>query len=65
MGRPGRRIIPLFIPHEGCPHACSFCDQRAISGEERMTPEKAAKVVSEHLVNGNVVTEYTIGAVAK
>ena len=43
MGRPGRRIVPLFIPHEGCPHACSFCDQRAISGEERMTPEKAAE----------------------
>ena len=30
-----------------------------------MTPEKALKVVSDHLVNGNVVTEYTIGAVAK
>ena len=21
-------IIPLFIPHEGCRHACSFCNQR-------------------------------------
>jgi NADP-reducing hydrogenase subunit HndB len=30
-----------------------------------MTPEKAAKVVAEHLVNGNVVTEYTIGATIK
>lgn len=28
----------------------------------RMTPEKAACVVAEHLVNGNVVNEYTIGA---
>lgn len=27
-----------------------------------MTPEKAAKVIAEHIVNGNVVTEYTIGA---
>ena len=43
MGRPGRRIVPLFIPHEGCPHACSFCDQRAISGEDKMTPEKAVE----------------------
>ena len=27
----------------------------------KMTPEKAQKVVLEHLVNGNVVNEYTIG----
>ncbi len=28
----------------------------------KMTPEKAARVVAEHLVNGNVVAEYTVGA---
>ncbi len=28
----------------------------------KMTPEKALRVVAEHIVNGNVVTEYTIGA---
>lgn len=28
----------------------------------KMTPEKAKRVVAEHLVNGQVVTEYTIGA---
>ncbi len=27
-----------------------------------MTPEKTARVVLEHIVNGNIVTEYTIGA---
>ncbi len=26
----------------------------------KMTPEKAKRVVEEHLINGNVVTEYTI-----
>jgi len=26
------RILPLFIPHLGCPHNCVFCDQRRISG---------------------------------
>ena len=31
----------------------------------KMTPEKAVRVVNDHLVNGNVVTEYTIGASAK
>ncbi len=25
-------IIPIFIPHEGCPHCCVFCNQRRISG---------------------------------
>lgn len=29
----------------------------------KMTPEKAVRVVEEHIVNGNPVTEYTIGAV--
>lgn len=24
--------VALFVPHKGCPHQCSFCDQRAISG---------------------------------
>lgn len=28
----------------------------------KMTPEKALRVVAEHIVNGSVVTEYTIGA---
>lgn len=24
--------ISIFVPHVGCPHLCSFCDQRTISG---------------------------------
>ena len=31
----------------------------------KMTAEKAVRVVTDHLVNGNVVSEYTIGSVAK
>ena len=27
-------IIPMFIPHIGCPPKCVFCDQRRISGAE-------------------------------
>ncbi|UCE82361.1 MAG: radical SAM protein [Deltaproteobacteria bacterium] len=25
-------IIPIFIPQEGCPHRCVYCDQATISG---------------------------------
>ena len=28
--------ISIFIPHIGCPHRCSFCDQRTISGAQRI-----------------------------
>ena len=31
----------------------------------KMNAEKAVRVVIDHLVNGNVVSEYTIGSVAK
>ncbi len=30
-----------------------------------MTAEKVAKIVSDHIVNGNVVSDYTIGSVTK
>ena len=26
------RIIPIFVPHLGCPNECVFCDQKRISG---------------------------------
>lgn len=29
-----QQILPFFIPMEGCPYNCIYCDQRAISGEQ-------------------------------
>ena len=29
---PRRRILPIFVPHAGCPNDCVFCNQRRISG---------------------------------
>ncbi|MBP1587266.1 MAG: radical SAM protein [Clostridia bacterium] len=28
-------IIPIFVPHAGCPHDCCFCNQKLISGSIR------------------------------
>ena len=28
--------IALFVPHAGCPYACSFCDQRSITGQNSL-----------------------------
>ena len=25
----------LFVPHNGCPHRCSFCNQNAITGQAK------------------------------
>lgn len=32
--------ISLFVPHMGCPHQCSFCNQKTISGSvKKLTPD--------------------------
>lgn len=28
--------ISIFVPHQGCPCACSFCNQKTITGQERL-----------------------------
>jgi len=35
-------IIPVFIPHAGCPHQCVFCNQRAITGNTNAVPSAEA-----------------------
>lgn len=29
--KPHPLVIPVFIPHQGCPHRCIFCDQTTIT----------------------------------
>lgn len=31
-------IIPIFIPHSGCPHCCAFCNQSLITGQTTALP---------------------------
>ena len=67
-----RNLAGGLVTQTGCIGICQYEPVVEITapGKEkvtyvRMTPEKVAKVVSEHLVGGNVVSEYTIGAATK
>lgn len=45
-----QRIIPLFIPHAGCPNACVFCDQKKITGMATpVTPEMVRQEIESAL----------------
>lgn len=44
--------VGLFVPHRGCPHQCSFCNQRAISGKSKqVTPQDVDEAVKTALKN--------------
>lgn len=43
-------IIPIFVPHYGCPHDCVFCNQKKITGlSTTVTPKEVEKIIVEHL----------------
>ncbi len=33
-------IIPIFVPHKGCPHNCIFCNQKRITGQTEYVTSK-------------------------
>lgn len=42
-------IIPLFIPHDGCPYRCTFCNQWRITGErESVTPAQVTATIAAY-----------------
>ena len=65
-----RNLHHVMVTQTGCIGICQYEPVVEITcpGQEKvtyvkMTPEKVARVVSEHLVGGHPVTEYTIGNV--
>lgn len=67
-----RNLANVTVSQTGCIGICQYepvVEVFTPDGEKttyvKMTAEKAVKVVTDHLVNGNVVSEYTIGSVTK
>lgn len=47
-----RVTVPFFISHQGCPHACVFCDQRTISGSSGALPTATEILAKIHAWQG-------------
>ena len=67
-----RGLQNVMVTQTGCIGICQFGPGVGVvePGKDKityvkMTPEKAVRMVNDHLVNGNVVTEFTIGANSK
>ena len=67
-----RGLTNVTVAQTGCIGMCQYEPIVEVTepGKEKVTyvlmnPEKATKVVVDHLVNGNPVVEYTVGAIKK
>lgn len=65
-----RDVKGVSVQQTGCIGMCQYEPIVEVNepGKEkvtyvRMTPEKAVRVVNDHIVNGNPVAEFTVGAI--
>jgi histone acetyltransferase (RNA polymerase elongator complex component) len=45
------KIIPIFVPHAGCPNQCVFCNQRRITGrpDVKVDGEYVRNIVEKYI----------------
>ena len=67
-----RDLHGVLVTQTGCIGMCQLepIVEVFVPGKEKVTyakvsPEKVARIVADHLVNGNVVAEYTVGSLMK
>lgn len=67
-----RHLNNVTVTQTGCIGMCQFepIVEVLVPGKEKVTygkvtPEKVAKIITDHLVNGNPVAEYTVGNLMK
>ena len=67
-----RNLKGVTVSQTGCIGMCQYepIAEVMVPGKEKvtyvqLTEEKVARIVVDHLVNGNPVVEYTVGAIAK
>ena len=51
MKKREQLVIPVFIPHEGCPYRCSFCNQSKITGVHIQSDELVINKAIESYLN--------------
>ena len=44
-------IIPIFVPHLGCPNDCTFCNQKKISGQKKNITSNDVKEIIEYYLS--------------
>ncbi len=43
-------IIPIFVPHKGCPHDCIFCNQKRITSQiKELSFEDIDEIISQYI----------------
>ena len=67
-----RNLTNVTVAQTGCIGMCQYepIVEVMVPGKEKvtyvqLTEEKVARIVVDHLVNGNPVVEYTVGAITK